>query len=420
MRIYFSGIGGVGIGPLAMIAQDMGHDVVGSDLNQSRYTDLVEQRGLKVFIGQDGSQIKQAHEEGPLDWLVVTSALPADHPEIEFAKANGIRVSKRDELINSLIKDQGLKLIAVGGTHGKTTTTGMLIWIFKQLNIPISYSIGTDITFGPSGAFAQDSEYFIYEADEYDRNFLQFEPYVSIIPSFDYDHPDIYPTEADYQQAFAQFINSSHCVYLWKSDAEKIGALKHGCVHAYGADEDVSNIELKGEHNRRNAFLAIKAMSQLLPEVSPSQLMAEVAKFPGTGRRFEALAENIYSDYAHHPAEIKATIEQAKELSKRVVVVYQPHQNSRQHKIKDDYAQAFLGAEKVYWLPTYLSREDKTLKTLSPEELAAYLPDSVETEISDLNDELKAAILDQAKSGALVLLMSAGTLDQWARDNLKK
>src|SRR5690606_7592299 len=148
MRIYFSGIGGVGIGPLALIAQDMGHDVLGSDLNESRYTKLMQERNVPVLIGQDGSQIELSHEKAPIDWLVVTSALPPDHPEIIFAKERGIRISKRDELLNNLIDEKGLKLIAVSGTHGKTTTTGMLIWLFMQLGVPVSYSVGSDLSYG--------------------------------------------------------------------------------------------------------------------------------------------------------------------------------------------------------------------------------------------------------------------------------
>lgn len=418
MRIYFSGIGGVGIGPLALIAKDMGHDVVGSDLHDGRLLELVRSSGIEVFVGQDGSQIAQAHAKSPIDWLVYTSALPADHPELVFAKKSGIHTSKRDELLNKMTTDKNLKMIAVAGTHGKTTTTAMLIWLFKQLNIPVSYSVGTDISFGPNGQYVDDSEYFIYEADEYDRNFLQFQPYLAIIPSVDYDHTDIFPTRDDYIGAFVEFIHSAHCVYIWNSEAEYLGLDHNASIHTLGADARTDRIKLSGEQYRRNAWLALNAVSHLVPKINEAELASILSQFPGVGRRFEEIAPNIISDYAHHPAEITATIAQALETNKRVVGVYQPHQNSRQHQIKADYQDAFKGLEKLYWLPTYLSREDEALATLSPEDLIDGLVNKDIAEPAEMDDQLKQTLKQLASEGALVLLMSAGSLDEWARQQL--
>ena len=168
MNIYFSGIGGVGIGPLAMLALDAGYAVGGSDIKESDMTKLLSQRGANVRIGQDGSQIKSEHNKYPIDWLVHSSALADDHPELKFARDNKIRTSKRDEFINIILKEKNLSMLAVAGTHGKTTTTGMLIWLFKSLNIPFSYSVGTTLTFGPPAQYQNGSEYFVYECDEFD------------------------------------------------------------------------------------------------------------------------------------------------------------------------------------------------------------------------------------------------------------
>lgn len=195
MNIYFSGLGGVGIGPLTEIARDAGETVMGSDLHESLLTEELRTQGVKVNIGQDGSFLKACHDESPLDWFVYTAALPADHAELMLAKELGIRTAKRDEFLAEFIKAHNLKLIAISGTHGKTTTTGMTVWTLKQLGIPVSYSVGTTISFGPSGAYDPQSEYFVYECDEYDRNFLHFFPYVSLLPSVDYDHPDTYPAQ---------------------------------------------------------------------------------------------------------------------------------------------------------------------------------------------------------------------------------
>src|SRR5690606_18428457 len=198
MNIYFSGIGGVAIGPLSEIAADAGYEVQGSDQNPSLVTERLTKRGIQLAIGaQDGSFLQKCHDDTPIDWFVYTAALPADHPELVLAKQLGIKTAKRDELIAHIIKEKNLKLIAISGTHGKTTTTGMIIWLANYFSLPISYSVGTTLSWGPSGRYTPGSEYFVYECDEFDRNFLHFNPFVSIVTSLEYDHPDTYPTEDD-------------------------------------------------------------------------------------------------------------------------------------------------------------------------------------------------------------------------------
>lgn len=418
MRIFFSGIGGVGIGPLALIARDMGYEVIGSDANISRYTDLMVSQNIDVLTPQSAQNVEQAHNKHRLDWFVYTAALPKNHPELKAAKKLGIKISKRDEFINELIKSKNLKLIAASGTHGKTTTTGMLIWLMRELGQPVSYSIGTNISFGPSGQYQEGSQYFLYEADEYDRNMLKFNPFISVISSVDYDHPDTYPTPDDYLDAFRQFISQSHCTFMWKEDAEKIGGLPQGVVHSYGAEEDLDAIGLAG-HNRKNAFLAIKAIQSVSPKNGYSQLAEIISRFPGTERRFEKLADGLYTDYAHHPAEISSTLDMAQELNKDLVVVYQPHQNLRQHEIykTNAYKGVFDKAAKVYWLDTYLSREPNDLTIITPDELIQS-GQIKNAEPAEMNEELKQTVKHHLLNGQLVIVMGAGDIDAWARENL--
>lgn len=415
MNIYFSGIGGVGIGPLAEIASDADYSVQGSDTHDSLITRQLAQRGIAVSIGQDGTFLRECHARQPLDWFVHTAALPADHPELLAARELGVKTAKRDELLAHIIKEKNLKLIAVAGTHGKTTTTGMIVWALKQLGIPVSYSIGTTVTFGPSGKFDPASQYFIYECDEFDRNFLHFQPSLSLITSIDYDHPDTYPTEVDYQSAFRQFLHQSKQAILWQKDADFIDATSSDAWILQ--DDEVSTLTLPGEHNRRNATLVLKALERLeLGEARSNRLILEA--FPGTNRRFEKLADNLYSDYGHHPVEIAATLQMARELSDYVVLVYQPHQNVRQHEIRDQYTDQFELAEEVYWLPTYLSREDPNLAILSPEQLTARLTNRSHVHLTDLTPELWEAIEQARHSGKLVLCMGAGSIDGWLREQL--
>jgi UDP-N-acetylmuramate--alanine ligase len=166
---------------------------------------------------------------------------------------------------------------------------------------------------------------------------------------------------------------------------------------------------------RQNGYLVEKAMIRLFPDLSPDDIRQAINGFPGTGRRMEKLADNLYSDYGHHPTEIAATIQQARELNEQIVVVYQPHQNIRQHEIKDQYTDCFENAETVYWLPTYLTRERDDLPTLSPQELVQNVTNRDAVHIVDLDDNLWLAIRTALDAGKLVLCMGAGTIDEWIR-----
>lgn len=413
MNIYFSGIGGVGLGPLAEIALDAGHTVLGSDPKQGLMTEHLADRGVTIGTDQSGSFLSESHDKQLIDWLVYTSALPADHPELVTAKALGIKTSKRDELLAHIVAEHNLKLIAIAGTHGKTTTTSLFVWAFQHLGIPVSYSIGTTLSFGPSGKFDSESEYFVYECDEYDRNFLQFQPYLAVIPSLSYDHPDTYPTEQDYLDAFRTFLGQSKASILWKDTSNLLGATDNSLT----IDEyKVNRLSLAGDHIRRNASLVVKAFEQLAID---GDVTSALNQFPGVDRRFEKLADNLYTDYAVHPKEIAATVAAAIEINPHVVAIYQPHQNVRQHAVKALYTHCLDKAESVYWLPTYLTREDPSLPTLSSEELTQQLSNQSNLHFADMNNELWQSIEQARRSGSLVLIMGAGSIDGWVREQLK-
>ncbi|QHN43240.1 hypothetical protein GII36_05335 [Candidatus Mycosynbacter amalyticus] len=417
MHIYFSGIGGVGLGPLAQMALDAGHKVVGSDMAAGLTTDELGALGIQVRVGkQDGTFLRHTHEATPIDLFVYTAALPVDHPELIAARELGIRSVKRDGLLRQLIQDSDQKLIAVAGTHGKTTTTGMLVWVFRELGIPVSYSVGSQLSFGPSGHFDPSAQYFIYECDEFDRNFLQFHPAISVIVSVDYDHPDTYPTETEYKSAFRQFIRQSKASILWQTDADYIDT-RDPVAWCLQKDE-VLPIKLAGEHNRRNATLVMKAFERM--GVGENKELRDVINhFPGTIRRFERLADNLYSDYGHHPTEIAATLQMARELCDHVVLIYQPHQNIRQHEIHDQYVdEIFKDADDIYWLPTYLSREDPALEILTPKQLTAQLAPT-KLHLAEFDETLWSEITRHRNAGHLVLCMGAGSIDGWVRAKLE-
>ncbi|QJU10447.1 hypothetical protein FBF26_04260 [Candidatus Saccharibacteria bacterium oral taxon 488] len=417
MRIYFSGIGGVAIGPLAEMAIGAGHEVCGSDRAAGLMTEALRRAGITVSFDQSGEFLRSEHQREPFDWFVYTAALPADHPELVLARQLGIRTSKRDELLAQIIADKQLKLIAVTGTHGKTTTTGMLVWTLQQLGVPVSYLVGSTLSFGPSGRFDPASQFLVYECDEFDRNFLHFSPWLSLITSVDYDHPDTFPTPDDYRAAFRQFGEQSTQVIAWREDADVFTP-----TNVTVLEQTDPQITLAGEHNRRNGTLAARAAMLVRGaaalEIEDEAIITALNAFPGTGRRFEKLADNLYTDYGHHPSEIAATLQLAHELNDRVVLVYQPHQNIRQHEVRERYTdEIFMHADEIYWLPTYLTREDPNLPVLAPEELTRQLTTD-KVHIAQLDDTLWQAICEWRARGALVLGMGAGTIDGWLREQL--
>lgn len=413
MNIYFSGIGGVALGPLAQIAHDAGYHVQGSDPAETLMTRQLVGQGVVISTKQNGAFLRAAHQESPIDWFVYTAALSDDHPELAVARELGIKTTKRDELLSHIISEKNLKLIAISGAHGKTTTTAMAVWVCKQLGIPVSYSVGTTLNFGPSGAFNPASEYFIYECDEFDRNFLHFHPHLSIVTTIDYDHPDTYGTPRDYMAAFRQFIDQSDTTIMWQNDAVLVHATEQDGVLI--PTDQVADIKLAGAHNRRNATLVIEAFKKLGIE---GDVVGALSKFPGSQRRFEKLAPNLYTDYGHHPTEVAAMLEMTREVSDHVVLVYQPHQNLRQHEIKSQYTDCFELAEEIYWLPTYLTREDPSLPILSPAELTENITNRQNVHIVGPEDDLWGYIQQARARGALVIVMGAGSIDSWLRDKV--
>lgn len=428
MHIFFSGIGGSVINSLAMIAKQAGHEVSGSDISDSPYIEYLKEHGISdVHIGQTTEQIAHVHASNPIDWFVYSAALPMtdpNHPELAFCKDNHIRTSKRDEFLNMIIKDNDLKLITVSGTHGKSTTTAMCIWLFKQLDIPLSYSVGAKIKFGDTGEFDRKSEYFILEADEFDRNFLSFFPKVSLISGIDWDHPDIYPTREDYYDAFRDFIKQSDQTMLWRDDAQKLGQSASSNLKILDEKNSLidKQITLAGHVNRLNAWLVVHSLQPLL-NIPLVELVDKINHFPGLSRRFEPIATNLYTDYAHTPAKIRGALQLAHETAgDNVVVIYEGLHNTRQHFIKDELANLFDGVKQLYIVPSYLAREDKNLEMLTPSKILDLLSKSAQTkaDTAELNEAFSVKIHRHLSSGDLVLALSAGgagSLDEWLRKN---
>lgn len=404
------------MGPLALMAKKAGMEVVGSDLAEGMIAEELREAGIDFLIGeQDGEFLRQQIANG-VEWFVYTSSLPENSAELILAKQSGIKVSKRDELVAWLVKNLNLKMVGVAGTHGKTTTTGMIIWLCLKMGLPISYLVGTTLPFAEAGRYDEKSKFLIYEADEYDRNFLRFYPWLGVIMAVSFDHPDIYGSREEYLRAFRQF--EKQCEGVLRSGVELEGIRLSGKTRRVDASVAVLTVE-KIVENLRGAG-EWGAGSGTDGEILRKRLVALINEFPGIQRRFERIEEGIYTDYGHHPEEVSATVEMALEEAKNtgrkgVVVVYEPHQNTRQWEVREGYRKAFLGVDKLYWLPTFLTREDESLAVLSPEELIGGLDNKEVGERAEIDESLAERLLSAKNDGFLVLLMSAGPADKWYR-----
>ncbi len=426
MHIFFSGIGGTAIGPLALIAKQAGYEVSGSDKQDSQYIEYLRKKGIgNIHIGQSRDAIAKVHDSKPIDWYVYSSAVAienADAPELQFVHEQDIKQSKRDELLNQIIRDKKLKLIAIAGTHGKTTTTAMAIWLFKKLGLPLSYSVGAKISFGDMGRFSEGSNYFVYEADEFDRNFLAFEPYMSLITGVTWDHHEIFPKREDYQNAFKEFMDQTNWTITWQEDADYLGLQPsdHEMI-LDSSHAQINSVKLAGRFNRLDAWLVIKAV-EAITQQPIDKLIDIMNTFPGLQRRMEQITAGLYSDYAHTPEKIRGGLSVALEMAaaknQDVIVVYEPLTNRRQHYMIDDYKDCFEGAKKVYWIPSYLAREDPGQPVIPPAEMITHLSDPSIAEAAERDHRLKRIIQKHLDAGDMVVGMAGGggdSLDEWLR-----
>lgn len=424
MHIYFSGIGGAGIGPLALVAKQAGYEVSGSDKQMSSYIEYLQGQDVtNIHIGQTTEDIAALNERNPIDWIVYSSALPMEnpnHPELVYAHENGIKATKRDEFISQFLKDKNLKMIAIAGTHGKTTTTAMAVWLMQELGIPISYLLPAKTSYASLGAYDPNSEYFVYECDEYDRNFLAYHPALSLITGIDWDHPDIYPTRENYNEAFRDFVAQSEFTYTWQPDAKRAGIESSSSCTVLNPD-DYTASTLPGAVNRLNAALVAQGVLSITHQRDSSSYFDILNRFPGVSRRFEQIIPGLYTDYAHTPPKVAGALQLGKEVAgDRLVVVYEGLHNTRQHFIKDELKHLFDDIRRLYIVPSYLAREDESLALLSPTDLKNLLSEEAQgfTVPSELDENLENALREHVEFGDTVLCLTAGgggSLDEWLR-----
>ena len=440
-RVHLVGIGGAHMSAIAQILHAWGHTVTGSDQRASAMTEKIASLGVRVSIGHAAGNV------GDAQLVVFTSAAQGDNPEIAEAQRRGVPTIKRAEMVARLM--DGRYSIAVAGTHGKTTTSGLIAHMLVEAKLDPTYLIGGEVRSLGGNAAPGEGKYIVVEADEYDRAFLSYTPDVAIVTNIEPDHLDIYGTAEEMTAAFAQFMASApidgHVIAC--ADSPRVrqtvaaGGIEARDVQSYGVDGpadwrassvtqhesgqsfDVGRdgrpfgsftITLPGRHNVSNALAGIVAGSTI--GIDTAVMQAALASYRGAQRRFEYVGEaagvTVMDDYAHHPTEVRVgTIVAARERfpGRRIVLLFQPHTFTRTAYLLDEWKTCFEGADALYITHTYAARESADAG-LSGADLAAAISSPSAIYVDAFEDAADRIVAD-LRAGDVFFTVGAGDVD---------
>jgi UDP-N-acetylmuramate--alanine ligase len=456
-HVHFVGIGGSGLSAIARLLLESGYAVSGSDRAMTPFADEVRKAGATVYIGHHPRNLTDA------DWVVMSSAITADNPEVQAAKRAGIPVYKRADFLGQMMESK--TGIAIAGTHGKTTTTAMTAWVLHELGRDPSFIIGGVMNNLGVNAHAGKSKLFVIEADEYDNMFLGLKPQIAVVTSIEHDHPDFFPTLEAMYKSFERFVDllpEDGTLIVCAEDAGATALIPHARkagknIVSYGMQGEMTintplwvqardvkpnqrggfdftamsnmasktsvpvkvSLQVPGEHNVCNA-LAVLAIVGVLG-FSRKKAAQALGGFTGTGRRFQLHGEvngiSVFDDYAHHPTEIKATLAgaRARYPEHRIWAVWQPHTYSRTQTLFLDFARAFKDADEVIVTEVYAAREAK--QDFTSAEIVSAMPHHSARYIATL-PEVTKHLLEHLQRGDVVIVLSAGDADQVCVDVL--
>jgi len=431
-RLHFIGIGGAGMSGLALVARGLGAQVSGSDRAEGPYTERLRQAGIEPEIGHNAGHLASGAE------VVVSTAIADDNPELEAARAVGAPVLHRGALLAEV--SQLKRCLAVAGTHGKTTTASMLAHMLVTTGRRPAYLIGGEVRSTGSNASWGQGDWIVVEADESDRSFLQLRPEVAVVTNVELDHHATYRTLAEVEQAFAEFAAPVPVVVA--PVGLELPAVPPGVtfgietgtlsardlvLHELGSRFSVEGVPVElsvpGRHNVMNALAALAACREAglpLEEAAPA-----LASFIGAGRRFEPHGRSeqgarVFDDYAHHPTEVRATLQAARTLNAdRVIACFQPHLYSRTKHMARDFGRALALADVVVVLDVYPARE----RTEDFPGVSGYLVATATADAANGRpvywlptlDEAEGLLRRELRDGDLLLTLGAGNVDELAR-----
>jgi len=436
-HIHLIGIGGAGLSAIARVLLEQGAKVSGSDLVISPVAEALARDGALVYQGHDAANVNDA------DLVVVSSAVPEENVEVQAARAAGIAVLGRPAFLGRMM--EGKQGVAVAGTHGKTTTTAMIATILLKAERDPTFIVGGVLADLETNARSGAGPLFVIEADEYDHTFLSLEPDLAVITNVEHDHPDCYPRFDDFRSAFESFAALvpeggtlvvcaddpvAHAIGLSQSEGKSVRFFGVGERAIWRAEEIRPNfaggvdflavrgeetlglmrLRLPGAHNAVNAMGALAAVDALGVPFRAAQ--TALTAFRGVARRFEVKGEAggavVIDDYAHHPTEIQATLQAARERfpERRIWAVWQPHTYSRTRQLLTEFAASFHDADRVVVLPIYPARETDTLGVSAGD--VADAVDYVETDVAESLDDAVERLKRAVGSNDVVLTMGAG------------
>ncbi len=424
-RLHFVGIGGAGMSGLALIAQDLGAQVTGSDRSESSYTERLREHGLEPMIGHRAENVPSGAE------VVYSTAVPATNPERQAASGRELH---RADLLAEIAALR--RCIAVTGTHGKTTTTAMIVHALRGAGLDPGYVVGGELRSTGANAGWGGGEWVVIEADESDRSLLKLAPEIAVLTNAELDHHATYSSRLELDETFSTFMHSaSGRAVVW--DRPELRALCPPDAVAYDARDPMLSpdgarfrwheleveLTVPGAHNAVNAAGALTAAA--LAGADPVAAAAALRDFKGARRRFERLGETssgavVYDDYAHHPTEVAAALAAARTLRpRRVIAVFQPHLYSRTRAMAREFGGALAAADLTVVLGVYPARERAEdfpgVEGLMVAEAAADAGGGRPVAWLPGFDDARRLLSSTLRTGDLCLVMGAGNVDQLGR-----
>jgi len=439
-QYHFVGIGGVGMGTLASLVLDRGHSVSGSDSKENAMTQALRAKGASIFIGHDAGQV------GSADFVIYSSAIRADNPELAEAGRRGIPTLKRAKLLSELMENQcGITVV---GAHGKTTTSSMTANLLLKAGFNPTTAIGGVINGETYHANLGDGKYFVAELDESDGSFLYFKPRISVLTNIDFEHVDYYHTWENILAAFKQFIgqtDSEGTVIAFGGD-DRLMTLVRGCGRTFmtyglngtedvfarnireenGADSVTAfdcycgtaakllgeiRLRVPGRHNILNAMACVAVGLNL--GIDFAVIQESLKSFQGVKRRFQWKGRMhgiaVVDDYGHHPTEVEATLKTALSLrDKRLITVFQPHRYTRTKFLMADFVRVLALSDQLIITDIYAASE-KPIPGVSAEALCERIVASGKKEVRYLpKEKIFSCLKDMVQPGDMVLTLGAG------------